>query len=499
MEEELPPKGHEWNVDLITATYTFYLEKSLDLIKIYKKIKKNLMNEKSICEATFVPWNEKIKQLPKPILLKIPIEKNEHANFDVMNIDEYDLQEHLLEIKNCEKTHEEECKLKKFLAEKYKLFIAASLSHIISLDPSYLKAQKYIRIKLPNLKIKFNYEPLSPLGEMDVEVHLLIHRSGIIATTLYFRPLLNQTLNTYQIIEFERILQDKKIKINNKEEKLRDYLAHILQELFVNIAKEGNISYVGIKYVTCIRNATLSHVPAEEIYGILHGLGAWFLLDKSKIRIRELYKRRDFHIYIGPLNSLFLASDEFDIHLEKLQEAVEKRVLTALYTLPEYYEHYAITPIEFLSIIDGLLERYFNRIHHVTRSYWESTKFIQEFFEVAQEYNNISFMRARLIWRILKYGERSLGILEKMEAVKDSVSTLVSVTQQDAQIRLAIIFGIISSSSIGGLIWEFTHNFYLTITWVIIILFLIIKVVGIRATFYTLKNAMLPDTSKKKK
>jgi hypothetical protein len=306
-------------------------------------------------------------------------------------------------------------------------------------------------------------------------------------------------LNTYQIIEFERILQDKKIKINNKEEKLRDYLAHILQELFVNIAKEGNISYVGIKYVTCIRNATLSHVPAEEIYGILHGLGAWFLLDQSKIRIRELYKRRDFHIYIGPLNSLFLASDEFDIHLEKLQEAVEKRVLTALYTLPEYYEHYAITPIEFLSIIDGLLERYFNRIHHVTRSYWESTKFIQEFFEVAQEYNNISFMRARLIWRILKYGERSLGILEKMEAVKDSVSTLVSVTQQDAQIRLAIIFGIISSSSIGGLIWEFTHNFYLTITWVIIILFLIIKVVGIRATFYTLKNAMLPDTSKKKK
>jgi hypothetical protein len=487
VEEVLRPKGHEWNVDFIAAICTFYLQKALDL----EKFVENFIKEKTNYEAVFIPWKEKpsLPENEKPILLKNE-DGTKFSNFDFEDI-------------------KKDVKEKK-LNEKYKLFIAAIGSEKISLDPSYLSAKKFVRIKRPGVEIQFTSEPLNQLGKMVAEVHLLVHKTGIIVVTLYIRPPSGKTLDTYQIIEIERRLQDEKVKMNDgSEDKLEDYLLNnvlkeLFKELFLNeLKKYVNIRYVGIRYAVCIRSYSyyinFEHTTHEEFYGILNAMRGWYLLDESKIKLKELYKRRDFHIFAGSSGSLFFGFDEFEKNVEESNKIFEKKPdyygkLYFLYTFPEYFEHYVVTPMEFLSIIDSIAERYFNRIQDVSKNYWKSSKFIKEIFEDSQECNNIAFMRARLIWRIVRYEEKNLEISEKMEVIKDGISTLTSTVQQDAQIRNAIIFGIINSLLAGELVWDMFHNPGLTEVCMLLLLLLIIKFVGIRATVYTLKNAIISVT-----
>jgi hypothetical protein len=187
--------------------------------------------------------------------------------------------------------------------------------------------------------------------------------------------------------------------------------------------------------------------------------------------------------------ALFFGFDEFEKHVEESNEIFEKEPeyygkLFFLYTFPEYFEHYVVTPMEFLSIIDSIAERYFKRIQDVSKNYRKSTEFVKEFFEYSQEYNNIAFMRARLIWKIVRYEEKNLGISEKMEVIKDGISTLTSVIQQDAQIYIAIVFGTIGIASIGELAWEITHDLGITIGCMFAFLVFII----IATSYYTLKT-----------
>jgi len=513
VEEVQKPKGHEWNVDFIAAICTFDLQKALDL----ENFVENFIKEKTKYEAAFIPWKE------KPILLKKPEkpkkeDDNKFSNSDFENIDffEYDdkkdsIRKYVLDIERCkqkeyEESHKEECDKEYKIIENHRLFIAAIGSEKISLDPSYLSAKKFVRIKRPSVEIQFTSEPLNQLGKMDAEVHLLVHKTGIIVVTLYIRPPSGKTLNTYQIIEIERRLQDEKVKINDgSEDKLEDcLLKNVLKEPFLNKLKNADAKYIGIRYAVCIRERyrciNFEHTTHDEFYGILNAMRGWYLLDKSEIKLKELYKRRDFHIFAGSSGSLFFGFDEFEKHEEKVkntfvEDPTYSGELYFLYTFPEYFEHYVVTPMEFLSIIDSIAERYFKkRIQDVPKNYWRSIEFVKEIFEDSQECNNIAFMRARPIWKIMKYEEKNLEISEKMEVIKDGISTLTSTVQQDAQIRNAIIFGIINSLLAGELVWEITHNLWITIGFMLIILLFVIKVIGISATVCTLKNAIISFT-----
>jgi hypothetical protein len=477
MEEALKPKGREWNVDFIAAIYTFDLQKTLDL----KRIAKNFIEKKTGYEAIFIPWEE------KPISLKE--EDNKFSDFDFNDIKKY--------VKD------------KKLNKKHKLFVAAIGSEKISLEPRYLNAGKFVRIKLPDIEIQFTSEQLNQLGKMNAEVHLLIYKMGIIIATLYIRPPLGKTLNTYQIIEIERRLPDEEVEANGDKNKLEEHLLDKLEELFLKELKNVDISvavrklkkrwnYPRVKYAVCIRNYCqgANIVPKEEFYGILNAMRGWYLLRERKIELKELYNRRDFYIFVGNSGSLFFGLDKFEKHIEETNNIFEKETeysgkLYFLYTFPEYFEHYIITPVEFLSIIDTMLERYFNIIQDLPKSYWKATKFIREFFEDIQEYNNITFMRARPIWKIVKDGGESLGIPEMMDAVKAGISTLASVTQQDTLICINIAFGIVGVLSAGVLVWEIYHNLWITIECMSILFLLFVKVSGIRATFYTLINRIL--------
>jgi len=520
MEEVPERKGHEWNVDLIAVTYMFDLQKTLNL----KKITKNLI-EKTSCEAVFIPWNKELKEklkdkkqeklrkmLEKPILLKKE-DNDKFNNSDFENIDFDDIKKYVLNIKKCK---QKECEYEKLLIEKYKLFIASIGSEKISFDPRYLTAENFVRIRLPDRGIQFTSELLNQLGK-NVEVHLLIHKTGIIIVTLYI-SLSGKTLNTYEIIEIERRLPKEKVKLNDGNEKrLGEYLLDKLENLFLTELKDVSISVAVRKlkkrgsekearYAICIRKFKDGNIPYEELYGIVNAIRGWYKHNKSRIELEELYKRRDFYIFVGNFGYLFFGFDEFEKHIEEINKIFEQDhghygELHFLYTFPEYFEHYVITPLEFLSIIDGILERYFSKVQdvsgNVSMNYWKSTKLIKEFFESIHEYSNITFISARPIWKVMKGGEENLEIPERIKDAKANISTLSSVTQQDTMIRITIIFAIISIA-IGGLYLK-AINFlgiiilrvYIPIDLLMVVLILVIIIIaGIRVVLLTSLNTL---------
>jgi hypothetical protein len=519
MEEVLERKGHEWNVDLIAVTYTFDLQKTLNL----KKITKNLI-EKTSCETVFIPWEKKpiLLKRAKPILLLDLRKVSENLLRQIKKVDSkfaFIPWKKKLLIKKVEYKNFENIKRdvkEKKLDEKYKLFIVAIGSEKISFDPRYLTAEKFVRIKLPDRGIQFTSELLNQLGK-NVEVHLLIHKTGIIIVTLYI-PLSGKTLNTYEIIEIERRLPKEKVKINDGNEKgLGEYLLDKLENLFLTELKDVSISVAVRKlkkrgsekearYAMCIRKFKYGIIPYEELYGIVNAMRGWYRLDKSRIELEELYKRRDFYIFVGNFGYLFFGFDEFEKHIDENNKNFEQDPghygeLHFLYTFPEYFEHYVITPLEFLSIIDSILERYFSKVQdvsgNVSRNYWKSTKLIKEFFECIHEYSNITFISARPIWKIMKGGEENLEIPERIEDAKANVSTLSSAAQQDALIRITIIFAFISIA-IGWLSLK-AINFlgiiilrvYIPINLLMVVLIsVIIIIAGIRVVLFTILNAL---------
>jgi hypothetical protein len=521
MEEVLERKGHEWNVDLIAVTYTFDLQKTLNL----KKITKNLI-EKTSCETVFIPWEKKpiLLKRAKPILLLDLRKVSENLLRQIKKVDSkfaFIPWKKKLLIKKVEYKNFENIKRdvkEKKLDEKYKLFIVAIGSEKISFDPRYLTAEKFVRIKLPDIGIQFTSEPLNQLGKMNVEVHLLIHKTGIIIVTLYI-PLSEKTLNTYEIIEIERRLPEEKVKINDGNEKgLGEYLLDKLENLFLTELKDVSISVAvrklkkrgylekEVRYAVCIRKSKYGIIPYEELYGIVNTMRGWYTLDKSRIEFEELYKRRDFYIFVGNVGYLFFGFDEFEKHIEKTNKTFEQYPerygkLYFLYTFPEYFEHYVITPLEFLSIIDSILERYFSKVQdvsgNVSRNYWKSTKLFKEFFECIQEYSNITFISARPIWKIMKDGEEKLEIPKRMEDAKVNILTLSSAAQQDALIRItivvatiSIVIGWLSLKAINFLGIMIVYNITLLDLLFFVLLIFSIKIAGFRATLFMIRNAL---------
>jgi hypothetical protein len=478
-----------------------------------QKIAENFIKKKTNCEAIFIPWNEKQEEQKKqkPIFIKNLIknpkkeDSNTFSDYDFNDINEY-------------------VKEKNF-NENHKLFIAAIGSERIALDHYYLTAKKFVRVKLPNIGIQFKSKSLNQLGKMDAEVHILIHKTGIIIVTLYIHPPSGKTLNTFQIIEIERVLsEDEDIKINDcSKDGLRKYLLCILEKLFLKELENVGISVAikklkkrgylkkEVRFVVCIRKCyydiNFKHMISKEFYGILNSMRGWYMLDEREVKIKELYKRRDFHIFVGNSGYLFCGFDEFEKRIEENSNIFGKNGIFGeihfLYTFPEYFEHYVVTPMEFISIIDSILERCLNKIQevsgNVSRHYLKATKLVGEWFDVNQECNNITFMRARPIWRIVRNGEKSLGISEKIKATETNISTLTGVTQQDAVIRITIAFVIISIM-LGVLSLAATNSLWVTITvftfnipiWIAFILLLLlgIKVAGIRVTVSMFKNAI---------
>jgi uncharacterized protein YfbU (UPF0304 family) len=339
-----------------------------------------------------------------------------------------------------------------------------------------------------------------------------------------------KTLDTEQIIEIERRLQDEKVKINDdpeektEEKKLEEYLENKLEELFKDklkikkkrIVKENTerkgraeredqeVRYIaGPRYMVCIRKLHSSELELRktEIYGILNMMRGWHKLDRSKIDfkdvLKELYKRYDFHVYNGGAASLFLGFVEFEHHVEGNINEFKKNPRKygephSLYTFPEYFEHYVVTPMEFLFVIDAIAERYAGMILEAAEDYSKSPEVIKRFFEDSREYSNIAFMRARPIWEIARDGEEKLGTREKMAQVEAGMSTLIRAIQQDAQIRIAIVFGILGVSSVGGLIWQVTQNLFIVIIGVGFALLLCIAIIGLKAVVSTLARTVSP-------
>lgn len=252
-----------WNVDFIAAIYAFDLRRPLELEELSRNIKEeiNLKGPTSKYSAIFTPWKEESaqkgekgkengKQEEKPILLK-NVDCKEAGKPTALNFK--DMQK-LVE-KMIKEATEEKRKYARDLIETYKLFIAAVGSEKVSLDPHYLKGKNFVRVKLSkNVRIQFT-EPLDQssapaLEALEAEVHLLIHKSGIVIATLYTRPISKttspvKTLDTEQIIEIERRLQEEKVKINDdpEEKKLEEYLENKLEELFkdeLKIKKKKN-------------------------------------------------------------------------------------------------------------------------------------------------------------------------------------------------------------------------------------------------------------------
>jgi hypothetical protein len=333
-----------------------------------------------------------------------------------------------------------------------------------------------------------------------------------------------KTLDTEQIIEIERRLQEEKVKINDdpEEKKLEEYLENKLEELFKDelkikkkrIVKEKpkrkgraeredqEVRYIaGPRYMVCIRKLHSSELELRktEIYGILNSMRGWHSLDGSKIdfkdALKELYKRYDFHVYNGGAASLFLGFIEFEDHVEGNINEFKKKPRKYgephfLYTFPEYFEHYVVTPMEFLFVIDAIAERYAGMILEAAEDYSKSPEVIKRFFEDSREYSNIAFMRARPIWEIARDGEEKLGTREKMAHVEAGMSTLIRAIQQDAQIRIAIVFGILGVSSVGGLIWQVTQNLFIVIIGVGFALLLCIAIIGLKAVVSTLARTV---------
>jgi hypothetical protein len=486
MDVEDDESSTAWNVDFIAAIYTVDLQKPLDLEKISKNIEKEMNRGTTTSQysAAFIPWKE--------IILFNDIDNKEEEKTALRKLDFEVLRDYVKKIMDSDKVDVKERIYAYRFIEKHKLFITAIGSQKISLDPHYINSRKFIRIKLSNnIRIQF-LEPLGWLKELTAEVNLLIHKSGIVIVTLYIQPLSEKILNTEQIIEIERRLQDEKIKINNNPnpEKLEEFLLNKLKDIFRNDLKKikNNPYLIGPRYVICIRATTLLTFKRVklEIYGILNGMRGWRTLNEKKVKLKELYKQRDFYIFNGNLASIFLGSSRLENHINNNKEVFKKNPmrygsLQFLYIFPEYLEHYVLTPNEFLSIINGITERYTRRILEVARDYSRSPEVVERFFEDSQEYSNIAFMRARVIWEIMKDGVEKLGVGEKMKLIEAEMSILIRAIQQDAQIRIAIVFGILGVSSVGGLIWQVTHNSWNVITGVFITLLLCIAIIGPRA------------------
>jgi len=496
MEGPSIPKGQEWNVDFFAIIMAFDLQKRLDM----QKIAEDLMKKKTCCEAIFIPWIE------KPVFLKNLKKRDSNA------LPWHDFNEINMYVKQ------------KRISKKDKLFLAAIGSERNAFDHCYLSAKKFMRIKLPEIRIQFKSKSLSKLGEMDAELHVLIHLTGIIIGTIYIRPPFGETLNTFQIIELERVLQeDEDIKIDGCEVTLREYFLSRLEKLFlkelenvgISVAikklKERDCLQKELRYAVCIRRCSnvfkLLDINSKEVYGILNSMRGWYMLDEKEVKIEELYKRRDFHIFVGNSGYLFCGFDEFDKNLKEIRKNFKEKKIYGerefLYTFPEYFEHYVVTPLEFISIIDSILERSFKKLqevsHNFSRHYWKAIKLVGEWSDVHQECNNIIFMQAKPIWRILRIGEKHLGVLEKLKATESNILTLTNMTQQDAMLRINVGF-IIFSIILGMLplapsdiLWKpIVVSVWNIPLWVIFVflLALAVKISGFRVTFFTLKDAI---------
>jgi sulfur relay (sulfurtransferase) DsrC/TusE family protein len=473
------PEGQKWNVSFIAIIFTFDFQKPLDLEEIAKKLQKLKEKNEGNIKATFIPWED------SPI--SIFDEKNKkYENYKDFN-----------EIGEKWKSQSDISPC----LERHKLFIAATGSEKTALDKYYLKNKKFVRLKLPDVEIKFCTKPLNQ--KMNAEVHFLIHRTGIIVGTLYVQPKEDlSTLSTYQIIEFERRVKGGEVKINdgNQEMELDKYLLNKLREEEIIKEPKGSNCRPRIKYVVSIKKYPifLRKLIKPELYGIMNVMRGWYQL-REGVELKELYGRKDFYIFVGAEASLFISSEEFEEDIVNKSIELFRRESTSytygkwhfLYTLREYFEHYVVTPIEFASIVDRIQERYFYEMQNLPEGYTKFTDIIKEFLENIQECDNITFMEARPIWKIMKYEEKTLETPKKMEDVRNSVLALTSLIQQETQNKLTIVFGLLTIFSVAELVWEITNN--LTLTKLLACLFslvIVVGLVGIRATLHILKTAL---------
>jgi hypothetical protein len=482
--ETLKPEGYAWNISFIAIIFTFDFQKRLPL----EEVAENLIErkERKNVEAVFIPWEEKEEKKGYP-MLKLFDDKKEYKSFNNFLMIEKEWRKGQLD-------------------ERYKLFIAAIGSEKIALDEYYLKNKKFIRLKLPDVEIKFSSEPLSRLGWMIVEVHFLVHSTGIIIGTLYVRP--KKALNTYQIIEFERRIKKEevevKIGVDTQKTTLKKYLLDKLLEEGI-IKRSQKCKHSRIRYVVSIKKHPLflCELRKHELYGIMSAMRAWYQL-REEVKLKEVYEVKHFHIFVGDVASLFISSDKFEEHIKINNKLFWKKSTRShsgkygfLYTLHEYFEHYLITPVEFVSIVNGISERYFSKVQELSEGSTEPATFVvSELLESLQEYNNITFMEARPIWEVMKYGEKILEVPEKMEVVKSGILTLMSLIQQETQNRLTIVFGFLSSVPIAWLVLEITKDRTFSTLVLLLVMMSIVVLVGIRATlsiFITMLKQLQSD------